>query len=59
MKMSLFLAEFDKKYNRTKAQGTTFSDDALAYKMLKAANLHPRDQKMIKFTIGELNSKKI
>ena len=40
--------------NKTKSHGTIWSDDLLAYRLLKSANLTTRDGKLIKATIGEL-----
>ena len=49
-----FLTEFEKQYNKTKSHGTIWSDDLLAYRLLKSANLTTRDEQLVKATIGEL-----
>ena len=49
-----FLTEFEKRYNKTKNHGTVWSDDLLAYRLLKSANLITRDEPLVKATIGEL-----
>ena len=46
--------EFDKRYHKTKSHGTTMSDDILAYRLLKAANLTPQHEELIKATITDL-----
>ena len=47
--ISDFVVEFDKRLNRTKKLGT-MSDDLLAYRMIKSANLSEQDEKMVKAT---------
>lgn len=49
-----FLTEFEKRYHKTKSYGTIWSDDLLAYRLLKSANLTTRDEQLVKATIGEL-----
>ena len=49
-----FLTEFEKRYHKTKNHGTIWSDDLLAYRLLKSANLTTRDEQLVKATIGEL-----
>ena len=49
-----FLTEFEKWYNKTKSHGTIWSDDLLAYWLLKSANLTTRDEQLVKATIGKL-----
>ena len=39
-----FLTEFGKRLHKTRTYGTTMSDDLLAYRLLKAANLTTRDE---------------
>ena len=43
-----FVIEFDKRFNKTKKRGTTMSDDLLAYRLIKSANLSEQDEKMVK-----------
>ena len=49
-----FLVEFEKRHYKTKSHGTTMSDDLLAYRLIKAANLSPQHEQLIKATISEL-----
>ena len=49
-----FCNEFEKRYNKTKSYGTTMSDDVLAYRLLKSANLPESQQQLAKATIDEL-----
>ena len=48
------LTEFEKRYPKIKSYETTISDDALAYKLLKAGNLQTRNEKLVKAMITEL-----
>ena len=41
---------FDKLYFKLKSHGTTISEDLLAYKLLKSANLSPADEKLVNGT---------
>lgn len=45
-----FVIEFDKRYLKTKKLGTEMSDDLLAYRMIKSANLSEQDEKVVKAT---------
>ena len=45
-----FLHEFNMLSNKLQSYGTTLSDDLLAYKLLKAANLSPDHEKLAKAT---------
>ena len=45
-----FIMEFDKRLNRTRKLGTQISDDLLAYRMIKSANLSEQDEKVVKAT---------
>ena len=45
-----FVIEFDKRHNKTKKLGTAMSDDLLAYKLIKSANLSEQDEKVVKAT---------
>ena len=49
-----FLTEFEKRHHKNKSYGTTISDNVLAYRILKAANLPTRDEQLVKATITEL-----
>lgn len=45
-----FIIEFDKRLNRTIKLGTTMSDDLLAYRLIKSANLPEQDERVVKAT---------
>ena len=49
--MSEFLIEFDKRKNKTQSLGTEISDDLLAYRLIKAANLSDSDERVVKATV--------
>ena len=49
-----FCNEFEKRYNKTKSYGTVMSDDVLAYRLLKSANLPESQQQLAKATVTEL-----
>ena len=53
LSMRDFLAEFELKYNRIKNQ--TLSDDLIAYRLLKAANLQEREEQLKKATVSTLS----
>ena len=46
--------QFDKLYFKLHSHGTTISEDLLAYKFLKSANLSPQDKNIAKGTTTEL-----
>ena len=52
--MQEFLNEFMHRYNKTKSFGTTVSDDSLAYRLLKSANLSEQHEQLAKATISDL-----
>ena len=54
MSIQAFLNEFDKRLFKTKSFGTEMSDDILAYRLLKAANLSNHHEELIKATIPDL-----
>ena len=54
LSISEYCNEFEKRYNKTKSYGTTMSDDVLAYRLLKSANLPESQQQLAKATITEL-----
>ena len=49
-----FCNEFERLYNKTKTYGTTVSDDVLAFRLLKAANLPSHQEQLAKATVGDL-----
>ena len=56
MSMAEYISEFEKKWNKTKAKGTALSDNVLAYRLLKSANLSFTEQKLIKATMDEVTT---
>ena len=48
------IQNFEKLYYKLKSHGTTISEDLLAYKLLKSANLSTADEKLAKGTTNEL-----
>ena len=54
LSISEYCNEFEKRWNKAKSYGTTMSDDVLAYRLLKSANLPESQQQLAKATIGEL-----
>ena len=48
--VSAYILEFDKRYLRTKNLGTQMSDDLLAYRLLRNANLGDQYTKLVKAT---------
>ena len=48
------LNEFEKRFYKTKSYDTTLSDDTLAYRLIKAANLSSQHEELIKATITDL-----
>ena len=49
-----FLTEFEKRYNKTKSYGTIMSDDLLAYRLIKSANLPSSQEQLIRATVTDL-----
>ena len=45
--MSDYIAEFEKRWNRTRSSGTQLSDNVLAYRLLKSANLSIQKEELI------------
>ena len=52
-----FMTEFDKKSHKLKNE--TLSDDLLAYRLLKAANLQERDEQLVKATVSKLTYREV
>ena len=66
MSVSDYINEFERLLNKTKQYGTTTSTDALAYRLLKSANVLDTHKQLTRATIKEpkyddmqLQSKKI
>ena len=54
MPIQAYLNEFDKRLFKTKSYGTVTSDDILAYRLLKSANLSGYHEELVKATIPNL-----
>ena len=52
--MAEFVPEFEKWWNKVKGEGTTMSDNILAYKLMKAANLSENEEQLVKASIDEI-----
>ena len=54
--ISEFCNEFQKRWNKVQrhSEGTTMSEDILAYRVLKAANLTLKEERLLKATVGSL-----
>ena len=50
MSINDFIIEFDKRLTKTRKIGTVHSNDFLAYRLIKSANLTEQDEKMVKAT---------
>ena len=48
-----YLNEFEKRWNKTKANGTALSENVLAYRLLRSANLTRHDEQLVIATITE------
>ena len=53
MSISEYLNEFEKRWNKTKANGTALSENVLAYRLLRSASLTSHDEQLVIATIGE------
>ena len=54
MNICAYLNHFEKLYNKIKTYGTQMSDNLLAYRLLKSANLPELHEQMVKGTITDL-----
>ena len=54
MSIHTYLNEFEKKWFKIKTHGTLMSDDLLAYRLLRSANLSSCHEELIKATIAAL-----
>ena len=59
LSMTDFCNEFQRLYNKAKSYGTTLSDDVLAFRILKAANLTCHQEQLAKTTVAELTLDKM
>ena len=53
MSLQKFINEFDRRLYNVKTFGTTMSSNILGYRLLKAANLSPNDEHLIKATLTQ------
>ena len=56
MSIQPYLNEFDKRLFKTESYGTVISDDILAYRLLKSANLSSYHEELVKATIPDFNT---
>ena len=54
MSIQAYLNEFDKRLFKTKSHGTVMSDDILAYRLLKSADLSSYHEELVKATILDM-----
>ena len=59
LKMKDFITEFEKRWKRTSSQGTALSDNVLAYRLLKSANLNPRKEELLRATVTSMSYKAV
>ena len=54
MSIQAYLNELDKGFFKTKSHGTVMSDEILAYRLLKSANLSSYHEELVKATVPDL-----
>ena len=54
-----FIIEFEKRLYKTKAYKSTMSDDLLAYRFLKSANLDVTHEQLVKATVSDLKYEEV
>ena len=54
MSMKDFVIEFERLVSKTRSHGTAMSEDILAYRLLRSANISEHHQQLARATIGEL-----
>ena len=52
MTMSNFILDFENLHSKLKAKGCTYPDGALAYRLMKAANMSNEHEKMVRATVS-------
>ena len=57
--MHQYIFEFEKRMNKAKSNGANWSDDLLAYRVLKNANLSETHEQLVKATVKELKYKEV
>ena len=55
MDISDYLEEFERRWNKTKTSGTALSDNVLAYRCLRSANLSEHNEQLVLVTIGTID----
>ena len=51
MKMGKFINEFERRWNKTNSKGTQLSQNVLAYRLLKSANLTKKEEQLLRATV--------
>ena len=59
LEVSKFIHEFEKRYNKIKAINMTMTEDILAIRLMKSANLSEHNENLIKATISKLDYKEV
>ena len=59
MTMKDFIIEFERLHCKTKSHGATMSDDIMAYRLLKSANISNEHQQLARATMGDLKYENI
>ena len=57
--MKEYVEEFERLYNKVKAHKIEYSEEILGFRLLKAADLPPRDEQLIKATITDFKLNEI
>lgn len=54
LKMSEYINEFERRWKKTNSKGTQLSQNVLAYRLLKSANLTEENERLLKATVKEM-----
>ena len=52
--MGEYINEFERRWKKTNSKGTALSQNVLAYRLLKSANLTDKDEQLLKATVKEM-----
>ena len=52
--MGEYINEFERRWKKTNSKGTELSQNVLAYRLLKSANLTDKDEQLLKATVKEM-----
>ena len=55
MSMKDYMIEFERLLSKTKAHGSNMSEDILAYRLLRSANISQHHEQLARATISDLN----